>query len=128
MLALIPLAAWSVERTHRDVADQTERRPLRARLAQVMPPFLVAFVMLAFVRTVGDARFAGTAHAETWSRAVAAALTTSDLLLVVGMTAVGLGVSLRDLRGLGWRAIAAAATVAGAVAACSLMLTRAWLT
>jgi uncharacterized membrane protein YadS len=73
-----------------------------------MPPFLVAFVLLAFVRTAGDALFAGTARAESWSHAVAAALTASDLLLVVGMTAVGLGVALRDLRGLGWRAIAAA--------------------
>jgi len=128
MLALIPLAAWSVERKRHDVSERAERRPLRTRLAQAMPVFLVAFVVLALVRTAGDATFAGTVHAEAWSRAVAAALTASDLLLVVGMTAVGLGVSLRDLRGLGWRAIVAAATVAAAVAACSLSLTSAWLT
>jgi uncharacterized integral membrane protein (TIGR00698 family) len=128
MLALIPLAAWVAREPDSDVAIAASGTgSLRERITQVLPPFLVAFVVLAFVRTAGDAWTGGTAFADEWSSIVATALAASDLLLVVGMTAVGLGVSLRDLRGIGWRALGAAIAVAIAVAASSLLLTRLWL-
>jgi uncharacterized membrane protein YadS len=66
--------------------------------------------------------FLGTGAAELWSGLIAAALAASDLLLVCGMTAIGLGVSLREVRTLGWRAFLAAALVAISVGCMSLLL------
>lgn len=130
MLALIPLAAWSVAHiSERDPPTVGPRAPqaTRARWQQVLPPFLLAFVALSVLRTAGDAAFVHSEHAAVWGTAVASLLGASDLLLVCGMTAVGLSVSLRDLRGVGWRALGAALLVAISVAACSLALTRLWL-
>jgi len=93
--------------------------------SQVLPAFLIFFVLLAVVRTAGDSMLTGTGAAAAWSQLVAVGLGASDLFLVCGMTAVGLSVSLSDLRGIGSRALAAAFIVAAAVAACSLTLTYA---
>ena len=128
MLALIPLAAWSAERADdRDTRPAGARDNLRTRWRKVMPPFLLVFVALALVRTAGDAALGQTAAVATWNGVIGALLMASDLLLVCGMTAVGLSVSLRDLRGIGWRAPCAAVIVATAVALCSLGLTKLWL-
>ena len=117
MLVLIPLAALSM-RGSANSADHGAEVPLK----QVLPGFLVAFVLLAALRTAGDAVFMSTAAAETWSGLITAALAASDLLLVCGMTAIGLGVSLREVRTLGWRAFLAAALVAISVGCASLLL------
>jgi uncharacterized integral membrane protein (TIGR00698 family) len=117
MLVLIPLAAISMRSSTSSTTDTTEV-PLR----QALPAFLVAFVLLALVRTAGDAAFTGTAAEAAWSGLISAGLTASDLLLVCGMTAIGLGVSLREVRTLGWRAFVAAAVVAIAVCGASLLL------
>ncbi len=115
MLVLIPLAAVWMRSSGEDSAG-TGRMPLR----QALPAFLVAFVLLAVMRTAGDATFAGSDYESAWSGFVSFGLMASDLLLVCGMTAVGLGVSLREVRTLGWRAFAAACAVALAVCAASL--------
>jgi uncharacterized membrane protein YadS len=117
MLVLIPLAALSMRGAASGAADGTDV-PLR----QVMPGFLVAFVLLAALRTAGDAAFAGTGAAAVWSSLIATALAASDLLLVCGMTAIGLGVSLREVRTLGWRAFLAAVMIAIAVGSASILL------
>jgi uncharacterized membrane protein YadS len=115
MLVLIPMAAvWARDSSGHSAGEA--RMPLR----QALPGFLVVFVLLAVLRTAGDATLGGTTYAPAWSALVATALTASDLLLVCGMTAVGLGVSLREVRTLGWRAFAAAAAVALAVCVVSL--------
>ena len=115
MLVLIPLAALSMRgRTDGPVGADV---PLR----QALPGFLVAFVLFALLRTAGDAAFASSPAAEAWSSLVAVGLAASDLLLVCGMTAIGLGVSLREVRKLGWRAFLAAAVVALAVGSASVL-------
>lgn len=93
--------------------------------AQVLPLFLISFVLLAVLRTAGDGFTAGTSMAHAWSQVVSLGVSASDMFLVCGMTAVGLNVSLADLRGVGSRALAAALMVAASVCACSLALT--WL-
>ena len=122
MLVLIPLAAYSMRGSANGSTGTTEI-PLR----QALPGFLVAFVLLAIARTAGDAAFAGTGAAHAWSVLIAAGLAASDLLLVCGMTAIGLGISLREVRTLGWRAFLAAAMVALAVC-CTSLLAVSWLT
>ena len=121
MLVLIPLAALSMRGSANGEAGAAEI-PLR----QALPGFLIAFVLLAMLRTAGDAAFAGTGVADAWSGLIAAGLAASDLLLVCGMTAIGLGISLREVRTLGWRAFVAAAAVALAVC-CASLLALSWL-
>jgi uncharacterized integral membrane protein (TIGR00698 family) len=116
MLVLIPLAAMSM-RGRGSVAEGATAVPLR----KALPGFLVAFVLLAMLRTAGDAVFTDTAAAAAWANVITAGLATSDLLLVCGMTAIGLGVSLREVRTLGWRAFLAAAIVALAVVCASVL-------
>jgi uncharacterized integral membrane protein (TIGR00698 family) len=122
MLVLIPLAAISM----RDSTDGATGAAARMPLRQAFPGFLIAFVLLAMVRTAGDAAFAGTGAAQAWSGMITAGLAASDLLLVCGMTAIGLGVSLREVRSLGWRAFLAAAVVALAVCSVSVLAVS-WL-
>jgi uncharacterized membrane protein YadS len=95
----------------------------KAKRSQVLPVFLIFFVLLALLRTAGDASVQGTAMASAWSQIVAVGLGASELFLVCGMTAVGLTVSLADLRGVGSRALLAGLAVAVSVCACSLTLT-----
>ncbi len=115
LLVLVPLfAMW---------AGNPDGAKGKLRLAQVLPTFLIWFVVLAVVRTLGDGFVAGTAFAPAWSQAITTGLGASELFLVCGMTAVGLSVSLADLRGVGSRALAAALLVALTVGLCSLSLT-----
>ena len=115
LLLLVPLfALWS--------GNASETGP-RVKRSQVLPAFLVCFLLLALARTAGDGLLSASGVAQAWSQLVAVGLGASELLLVCGMTAVGLGVSLADLRGVGARALAAALAVALAVCVCSLTLT-----
>ena len=115
LLILVPVfAMWTGN------ADTPEAH---AKRRQVLPAFLIAFVLLALVRTGGDALFVGGDVAGAWSQIVAIGLGASDLFLVCGMTAIGLSVSLADLRGVGSKALLAALLVAVTVCACSLSMT-----
>ena len=115
LLILVPLfAMWS---------GNPDVPAAHAKRRQVLPAFLVAFVLLALVRTGGDALFGGADVATAWSQIVAIGLGASDLFLVRGMTAIGLSVSLADLRGVGSKALLAALLVAVSVCACSLSMT-----
>lgn len=115
LLILVPLfALW----TGNDDAADT-----RAKRRQVLPAFLIAFVVLALVRTAGNTVFGGTDVTSAWSQVVAVGLGASDLFLVCGMTAIGLSVSLADLRGVGSKALLAALIVAVSVCVCSLLMT-----
>lgn len=115
LLILVPLFAMWTGNTGGDGA--------KVKRSQVLPAFLIFFVLLALVRTAGDGLTAGTAVAQAWSHLVGVGLSASEMFLVCGMTAVGLNVSLADLRGIGSRALSAAFIVAIAVCTCSLALT-----
>jgi uncharacterized integral membrane protein (TIGR00698 family) len=124
LLVLVPLfATWSA----RSDGSQAGAADCKVDRSKVLPGFLIAFVALAIVRTVGDAWFTGGGDAsqlgQLWTDALTAALRSSELLLVCGMTAIGLSVSLKDLQGVGSRAFIAALIVAIAVASMSLLLT-----
>jgi uncharacterized integral membrane protein (TIGR00698 family) len=115
LLILVPLfAMWS---------GNAGGPEAKAKRRQVLPVFLIAFVVLALVRTGGDAVFTGAEVASAWSQLIAVALGASDLFLVCGMTAIGLSVSLADLRGVGSKALLAALLVAVSVCASSLLMT-----
>jgi len=111
MIAVLPAAAWWHER---GVALRGARVRL-PRLTQAVPIFVLAFLALALLRTLGDLSFTNGA----WPRALAGAQSISAACLAIAMAAIGLGTNLRTLRGLGWRPLAvgfAAALTTGAVA------------
>lgn len=115
LLVLVPLfAMW---------AGNSSKQDSKVKRSQVLPAFLIVFVVLALIRTFTDGAVEGTSLAGPWSQLVAVGLRASELFLVCGMTAVGLTVSLADLRGVGSRALIAGFAVAAAVCACSLTLT-----
>jgi uncharacterized integral membrane protein (TIGR00698 family) len=118
LLLLVPLFALMSRAAASDTATATQ--PSRAH---VLPGFLIGFLVLAMTRTLGDAAFSDSSVSGLWSGAIALALTCSELLLVCGMTAVGLSVSIKELHRLGAAPAVAACVVALAVAMCSLVLT-----
>jgi uncharacterized integral membrane protein (TIGR00698 family) len=118
LLILVPLfAMWT--------GNSAGGADAKVKRSQVLPMFLIAFVVLAIVRTAGDGLTTGTELASAWSQLVGVGLGASEIFLVCGMTAIGLNVSLADLRGVGSRALGAALIVAFAVCACSLTMTYA---
>ncbi len=121
---LIPLAAWLSRRGDSDSGSRDSTLEAGPR-AQLVPFFVMAFILFLIVRTAGDSMFdtGAAAHATTWHAAVSAGQTASDLFLVCGMTAVGLNVSFADLWRIGWRPLASGFLVAMIVGLCSLLLT-----
>jgi uncharacterized integral membrane protein (TIGR00698 family) len=119
LLVLVPLLC----NLCRERTECAERPSGPSRWRTALPTFLIAFLLFALVRSVGDAFFLGSTMADAWQGTVAFGLAASELFLVCGMAAVGLSVSLRHVRELGWRAPLAAFLVALSVAAVSLGLT-----
>lgn len=101
MVGIIPLMAYDYQR-RRNLAQE---KPLNLR--NLFPMFILGFLLMAFVRTIGDATLdqSGDAFwligAADWDRLVDLIKESAELLLAVAMAGVGLGTSLRELRNLG---------------------------
>jgi uncharacterized integral membrane protein (TIGR00698 family) len=119
MIAVVPGMAW----WHRRGAGSARARARMPRFTQAVPGFVLGFLALALVRTLGD--LGGLWAAPGAQRALDQASTLSAACLGIAMAAIGLGTPLRTLRGLGWRPLAvgfAAALSVGGVAAFSIAL------
>jgi uncharacterized integral membrane protein (TIGR00698 family) len=118
LLVLVPAAAaWSAYREDAPVADSPqERRP------RLLPWFVVAFVLLAGVRAAGDLLAAGAPWADQWLLALTTAQRVSELLLLCGLAAVGLGITFAHLRDAGWRPVFLALLAATATGSAALLL------
>ena len=107
MVVVIPLAAAFAHRG----------APSRASLRGLVPFFVLGFVAMVALRTLGDAgeRPFGVLSPERWQALIAALTQVSTACLIVAMASVGLGTDLRRLRSLGLRpmilGLALAATV-----------------
>jgi uncharacterized integral membrane protein (TIGR00698 family) len=125
LLLLAPAIAWTMAR------DRLETQGAGSvKLAQIVPPFLMWFVGLAVLRTVGDVGLDGSEFVTQWGAALAASLKVSEALIVCGIAAIGLSVSLKELRGVGWRAFVAALGVAlttGAVSIALITASQRWM-
>ncbi len=96
---------------------------------RLVPGFVIAFVGLAALRSLGDG-LAGSASAfesQVWTPGLQVAGQVSELLLTIGMAAVGLTVEIGQLRRVGWRPLAAGLLSAVLLAAVSLTLVSALL-
>ena len=127
MAAVIPIMAISY---HRGSKDRT--RQAAATWHQAIPLFVIIFIALAAVRSIGDytlshsGRALGLFQRDSWLNFFAApggksiADRTAVWCLTIAMAAVGLGTGLAKLRGPGWKPFSvgfAAALMVGGVGA-----------
>ena len=112
LLVLVPVAAMWMARV--EAGEGSERAKGLRRSA--LPAFVIAFIVLVGVRTAGDAWFDGPA----WQAMLGYAQQASELLLLCGMAAVGLGITFAHLLEAGWRPLAVAFLSAMATGATAL--------
>jgi len=102
MAGVIPLTALLYAR--RDASGTLGRRPPFRKL---LPLFVVGFLALAILRSIGDAGLSGGGKAlgllstEAWDQAVAGIKQWAGYLLVVALAGVGLNTQFRRLSRLG---------------------------
>ena len=118
LLVLVPAAAWWGARESAAAAGGATAGLGR----RAVPVFVLCFVGLVILRTVGDA-YAG-AWMPQWQAALGYAQLASEWLLLIGMAAVGLGVTFSHLREAGWRPILLSFLAALATGAAALTVVR----
>ena len=114
LLVLVPLAAMWMSRSQ-EMQDPAQPQGLRQ---SALPWFVIAFIVLAGVRTLGDAAWDGAG----WRQLLEWSQVASEMLLLCGMAAVGLGITFTHLREAGWRPLAVAFLAASATGATALAL------
>jgi len=114
LLLLVPMTAMWMSRSE-SAEDKARPKGLRR---SALPWFVIAFILLVGVRTMGDAWVDGPA----WRNLLAFAWQASEMLLLCGMAAVGLGITLTHLREAGWRPLAVAFLATSATGATALAL------
>jgi uncharacterized integral membrane protein (TIGR00698 family) len=112
LLILVPVTAMWMARSHLRTDPET---PASLR-ASAMPWFVIVFIAFVGLRTAGDVWFDGPA----WRALLQVANQASEMLLLCGMAAVGLGITLTHLREAGWRPLAVAFLAAAATGATAL--------
>lgn len=96
MAAVIPFMAFYYTRRTQD-GDEAGGR--KTNVAKLLPQFVIGFLILAVIRSLGDALWAG----EVWSEVVSFTKTWAVNLLVVALAGVGLSTSFKILKGLGFK-------------------------
>ena len=132
MIVVVPGAAWLHQR---EAVGAARTRVARIpKWQQVVPVFVLGFLALALLRTLGDlggdAPFGGALAIGSWHDLLSSGLSLSGWCLALAMAAIGLGTNLRQLRGLGLRPLGVglvAAVTVGAVAAGLILLLAPWI-
>jgi uncharacterized integral membrane protein (TIGR00698 family) len=112
LLLLVPATAMWMARSHTRADPET---PASLR-ASAMPWFVIVFIAFVGLRTAGDLWLDGPA----WRALLQVANQLSEMLLLCGMAAVGLGITFNHLREAGWRPLAVAFLAAAATGATAL--------
>jgi uncharacterized integral membrane protein (TIGR00698 family) len=94
MAAVIPFMAYYYARKTK---GPEEMAGTRTNIVKLLPLFVVGFLIMAVIRSLGDALWAG----QAWSDVVSFTKTWAVNLLVVALAAVGLTTSFKILKGLG---------------------------
>jgi uncharacterized integral membrane protein (TIGR00698 family) len=114
MSILIPLMAVIYRR------GEGGSRKIKQPWHQLIPLFVVGFVLMACVRSLGDAGYLNFIPRQTWANVDPNAKFYASWLLATALGAVGLGTGLAKLKDLGWKPFSvgfAAALVVGGVSA-----------
>lgn len=122
---LIPLLAVFYHRSGNAAAATTRRA--RQKGHQLVPLFVVGFLLMACLRSLGDMdtpRALGVIDRETWRVIVGQAAVIAPWLLAAAMAAVGLGTGLANLRKLGWKPFSVGFTAAAMVGGMSVVLIK----
>jgi len=104
MIAVIPIMAYAYQRKNQQ--GQAEKK---IKLRSLFPTFILGFLLVALLRTGGDASLNSSGAAwwlldeSTWKTITDSVKTLSEILLAMAMAGVGLGTSVQQLRGLGLR-------------------------
>ena len=114
LLVLVPMAAMWMARAE---AKEDRLKPQGLRRS-ARPGFVIWFIVLVGVRTAGDLWLDGPA----WQALLRYAQQASELLLLCGMAAVGLGITFAHLQESGWRPLAVAFLAATATGVTALAL------
>jgi uncharacterized membrane protein YadS len=96
MAAVIPFMAFYYTRR---TQGGDEARGRKTNVAKLLPQFVIGFLILAVIRSLGDALWAG----QAWSEVVSFTKTWAVNLLVVALAGVGLSTSFKILKGLGFK-------------------------
>jgi uncharacterized membrane protein YadS len=83
---------------------------------------VIAFIALAALRALGDYLTADGDGFGLWQQALIFAQRVSELLLLCGLAAVGLGITFAHLREAGWRPVLLSFVAALATGATALTL------
>lgn len=128
MAAVIPFMAYYYARK---TQEQGESSGNRTNPLKLLPLFVLGFLAMATIRSIGDAmiRAGGQAFglwdAETWSAIYNTVTTWAGYLLVVALAAVGLSTNFRSFKGLGFKPFfvgLAAAMIVGIVSFIAITL------
>jgi uncharacterized integral membrane protein (TIGR00698 family) len=114
LLVLVPATAiWMARAAAKD-------DPVRPKVPwrSALPWFVIAFIGFVGVRTAGDAWWDGAA----WREMLFVAQQASEMLILCGMAAVGLGITFSHLREAGWRPLAVAFLAASATGAVAIVV------
>jgi len=128
MAAVIPFMAYYYARK---VRDQGEFAGKRTNPLKLLPLFVLGFLAMATLRSIGDAMIKaggeafGLWDAETWHAIYTTLKTWAGYLLVVALAAVGLSTDFRSFKGLGFKPFfvgLAAAMIVGIVSFIAITL------
>jgi uncharacterized membrane protein YadS len=117
---VIPLIAYSYHRkTRREGAK-------RRKLFDLVPLFVIGFLAMAIVRSIGDfgSRPFGILEPSKWKELLSAANVASGWCLAMAMTAVGLGTAFKKLAHVGFQPFAVGLSAAVSVGAISFLLIK----
>ncbi len=112
LLILVPVTAMWMARSQ----SRTDPETPPSLRASAMPWFVIVFIAFVALRTAGDVWIDGPA----WRALLRAASQASEMLLLCGMAAVGLGITFTHLREAGWRPLAVAFLAAAATGVTAL--------
>jgi uncharacterized integral membrane protein (TIGR00698 family) len=118
LLVLVPVAAiWMATGESAPAAHQSKELRRGA-----LPGFVIVFMLLAGLRAFGDYLAAGADWSSLWQQALTLVQRASELLLLCGLAAVGLGITFAHLREAGWRPVLLSFVAALATGATALFL------
>lgn len=123
MIGVIPLMRVL---HHRRSGDAAQRGTGASRFGDLVPLFILGFLGMTLLRTVGDIgdRPFGFVEPASWARIIVVLQHVAELALLLAMAAVGLGTSLRRLRVLGLRPLGVGLAAALCVGSVSVLLIR----
>lgn len=123
MVGVIPLMGMLYRRRPQAGSEIGSQR---MRFTEMVPIFILGFLAMTAIRTIGDVgpRPFGFLEPSTWEQAIGLFQQAAELALLLAMAGVGLGTSLRRLRLLGLRPLSVGLSAAVCVGFVSFLLIR----